>query len=275
MPVPMNSLPPSSSGLPDTGTPVERSVEGPAPDLARPPAHPPTHDPVDAQTPAASQALSDVLSDALTEALALVRERVGAVKVDTAGDGAESVADHAGGTLAILEALRVDEATRLAGVLFGPGKALALDEIESRFGTEVRVLVEGMRELLRLKDLTLKADAPSTGEELETLRRMTLAMASDIRVVLIRLASRLQTLRHHAGAKTSPAPAVARELRRRLAEAHLLAATATAPVVRAFTTGAPQRFLSQLHALGETSVPVSGIALKTDVLSVESGSTLA
>ena len=195
MPVPMNSPSPSSAGLPGIASPAVRSID----------------DPAEALAPAAPQALTE----ALTEALALVRERAGGLAVDHAGDGAddgeESVADHAAGTLAILEALRVDEATRLAGVLFGPGKALALDDIESRFGTEVRVLVEGMRELLRLKDLTLKADAPSTGEELETLRRMTLAMASDIRVVLIRLASRLQTLRHHARARTSPAPAVARE----------------------------------------------------------------
>jgi GTP pyrophosphokinase len=185
--------------LPGSGVPATRSID----------------DSVDALAPAAPQALTA----ALTEALALVRERAGGSAVDgevnrpgdKPRDGAETVADHAAGTLAILEALRVDEATRLAGVLFGPGKALALDEIGSRFGTEVRVLVEGMRELLRLKDLTLKAEAPSTGEELEILRRMTLAMASDIRVVLIRLASRLQTLRHHARTKTSPAPAVARE----------------------------------------------------------------
>jgi len=191
----MNSPPPSPAGLPGSGVPATRSID----------------DPVVALAPAAPQALTA----ALTEALALVRERAGGSAIDgvvnSPQDGAEPVADHAAGTLAILEALRVDEATRLAGVLFGPGKALALDEIESRFGTEVRVLVEGMRELLRLKDLTLKADAPSTGEELETLRRMTLAMASDIRVVLIRLASRLQTLRHHARTRTSPAPAVARE----------------------------------------------------------------
>jgi GTP pyrophosphokinase len=182
----MNSPSPTSAGLPGIVAPAARAID----------------DPVDALAPAASQALTD--------ALALVRERAG-VSREPAAEQDESVADHAAATLAILEALRVDEATRLAGVLFVPGKALPLDEIESRFGTEVRVLVEGMRELLRLKDLTLKADAPSTGEELETLRRMTLAMASDIRVVLIRLASRLQTLRHHAGTRTSPAPAVARE----------------------------------------------------------------
>ena len=203
MPVAMNPLPPTSSGLPGAGAPIEQSRGAQVGAQAS--------DPLDDQTDALSPAAPRALTEALNQALVLVRERAGASMVDTAGDGAEAVADHAAGTLTILEALRVDEATRLAGVLFGPGKALPLDEIESRFGTDVRVLVEAMRELLRLKDLTLKADAPSTGEELETLRRMTLAMASDIRVVLIRLASRLQTLRHHARTRMAPAPAVARE----------------------------------------------------------------
>lgn len=215
MPVAMNPLPPTSSGSPGAVAPVGQSLDAqindPVGDAIGDAVDARSDDQPDVLPPPAPQALTEVLIEALNEALVLVRERAGASMVDTAGDGAESVADHAAGTLTILEALRVDEATRLAGVLFGPGKALPLDEIESRFGTDVRVLVEGMRELLRLKDLTLKADAPSTGEELETLRRMTLAMASDIRVVLIRLASRLQTLRHHAGTKTSPAPAVARE----------------------------------------------------------------
>lgn len=40
---------------------------------------------------------------------------------------------------------------------------------------------------------------------------MLLAFAQDIRVVLIRLASRLQTLRYHAANKTEPPPEVPRE----------------------------------------------------------------
>jgi GTP pyrophosphokinase len=140
-------------------------------------------------------------------ALALATERVG----DAAGSTGEPIVEHARGVLAILERLRVDEPTRVAAVLFGLGEACPLEAIESRFGQEVRTLVGGMRQLLRLKDLTLRVNGSSSGGELETLRRMTLAMASDIRVVLLRLASRLQTMRWHAESKAPPDPAIARE----------------------------------------------------------------
>jgi GTP pyrophosphokinase len=47
--------------------------------------------------------------------------------------------------------------------------------------------------------------------QIEALRKMLLAFAQDIRVVLIRLASRLQTLRYYAATKASPGADVARE----------------------------------------------------------------
>jgi GTP pyrophosphokinase len=145
--------------------------------------------------------------DRVDRALALAVERVG----EASGGSGEPIVGHARGTLAILDALRVDEPTRLAAVLFGLGERMPPDEVERMFGDEVRTLVDGMRQLLRLKDRTLKAKGTSTGVELETLRRMTLAMASDIRVVLLRLASRLQSLRHHAETRHPPEPAVANE----------------------------------------------------------------
>jgi GTP pyrophosphokinase len=145
--------------------------------------------------------------DPVERALALALARVGSL----IGGSGEAIFGHARGTLAILDALRVDGPTRLAAVLFGLGDKMPLDEVEREFGDEVRTLVEGMRQLLRLKDRTLKAKGTSTGVELETLRRMTLAMASDIRVVLLRLASRLQSLRHHAETRQPPEPAVAYE----------------------------------------------------------------
>lgn len=129
-----------------------------------------------------------------------------------ASDGrGEPIVAHARGTLAILDGLRVDEPTRVAAVLFGLGAALPAEEIEREFGEEVSLLVDGMRQLLRLEDLTLRANVAGGGVDLETLRRMTLAMASDIRVVLLRLASRLQTLRHHAEIRRPPEAAVAHE----------------------------------------------------------------
>ncbi len=45
----------------------------------------------------------------------------------------------------------------------------------------------------------------------ENVRKMLLAFSRDLRVVMLRLASRLQTLRHHAAAKKLPDPALARE----------------------------------------------------------------
>jgi GTP pyrophosphokinase len=151
----------------------------------------------------------------LARALTLARAHA-AQTADSLGDSVEPILAHAQGTLAILEALNVDEATRVAGVLFGLGEAgCSLETIGADFGEEVRTLVAGMRQLLRLKDLTLKdlggGSARVGGDELETLRRMTLAMASDIRVVLLRLASRLQTLRFHAEVKHAPETGIARE----------------------------------------------------------------
>ncbi len=182
---------------------------------------PPAADPV-------ARGATSSTADPVETALALVRERVG----DARGGSGEPIHVHALGTLAILASLNVDGPTRVAAVLFGAGDALPLDEVEARFGDavlfgagdalpldevearfgdEVRTLVDGMRQLLRLKDLTLRANEPSSGGQLETLRRMTLAMASDIRVVLLRLASRLQSLRWHAESRTVPEPAIAHE----------------------------------------------------------------
>ena len=150
--------------------------------------------------------------DALERALQRAQSQAG----DARGGSGEPILAHAVGTLAILESLKVDEATRVAAVLFGLGEeGCSLEVIGQSFGDEVRTLVAGMRQLLRLKDLTLKdlnqRAGQTGGEELETLRRMTLAMASDIRVVLLRLASRLQTLRFHAESKSPPDTGIARE----------------------------------------------------------------
>ena len=50
----------------------------------------------------------------------------------------------------------------------------------------------------------------SIAEQVERSRKMLLAMAHDIRVVILRLASRLQTLRYYAATKT-PCPKLVAE----------------------------------------------------------------
>jgi GTP pyrophosphokinase len=145
--------------------------------------------------------------DILGRAKALLHERARNLR----GASGEWVVDHAEGTLGILQVLRVDPPTCVASLLFGMAEVLPLQEVEDHFGQEVRVLVDGMRQLLRLRDLTALREGPTPGDEAETLRRMTLAMASDIRVVLLRLASRLRTLRFHASVRQAPRREVARE----------------------------------------------------------------
>lgn len=122
--------------------------------------------------------------------------------------------DFAGNTAATVAMLRTDAATRIAALLF---EALELDatleeRIEMQFGHDVLELVHGMRQLQRLRTLaTLVRDAPQEGKgkgaaqsvssQIETLRKMLLAMASDMRVVLILLSGRLVTLRYFAEIK--------------------------------------------------------------------------
>ena len=57
----------------------------------------------------------------------------------------------------------------------------------------------------------LSADSEQAGQQTEFVRKMLLAFSRDLRVVLLRLASRLQTLRWCATARKPPAPSLLRE----------------------------------------------------------------
>ncbi|CFL82855.1 GTP pyrophosphokinase [Bordetella pertussis] len=83
----------------------------------------------------------------------------------------------------------------------------------SEFGVEVARLVQGARALLRLGIVARHASdsEAESGSQKEMQRKMLLAMAADLRIVLMRLASRLQSLRWHAETKTPCAAGFARE----------------------------------------------------------------
>lgn len=114
-----------------------------------------------------------------------------------------------------LGSLRSDANSRIASLLFELPQINpeAAENIESRFGKDVIDLIGGVRSLMRLAALHLKQQAVTPGSgrnknaaqqastQLETLRKMLLAMATDMRVVLVRLASRLTTLRYFAEQK--------------------------------------------------------------------------
>lgn len=114
-------------------------------------------------------------------------------------------------TVDILASMNSDVETRMAGLLFEwfHEDAKALKTIEEKFGKDVSELVQGVVQLMRFHEHSAlqqevmrgKNAAQKAADQVETLRKMLLAMASDIRVVLIRLASRLAMLRYFSEAK--------------------------------------------------------------------------
>ena len=156
----------------------------------------------------------------LDDALAFVREHAGEARLSTG----EPLVEHARGTAAIASSLNVDPPAVLAAALFNIAPHLDDPEkvLEARFGADVSKLVFDVRKLLRLGVVSLRATQSAAADagrdaqaarraQVESLRKLLLAFAQDIRVVLIRLASRLQSLRYYAACKVTPAPEVSRE----------------------------------------------------------------
>ena len=94
------------------------------------------------------------------------------------------------------------------GVLFAAPKHLdGLEKLARAFGEEIAALAAGVEKLYQLRVAT--RGTPS--EQNEVLRKMVLGMVEDVRVVLIRLASRTQTLRWFAKNRPRSGFAYARE----------------------------------------------------------------
>jgi GTP pyrophosphokinase len=120
----------------------------------------------------------------------------------------EPVWPHALGLAASLAAIGVDPVARAAGVLFAAPKYLAPGStLGERFGAEIAALAVGVEKLYQLRVLTRATAA----QQSEVLRKMVLGMVADVRVVLIRLASRTQTLRWFAKHASAERTAYARE----------------------------------------------------------------
>ncbi|MGS1106021.1 RelA/SpoT family protein [Achromobacter anxifer] len=132
----------------------------------------------------------------------------------------EPLAGHGAGVVRILAALHTDAATRAAALLaalptdlMAPAPSLRNDPVATAFGAEIARLLQGTRALLRLGVVARQASdaAAESGSQKEMQRKMLLAMAADLRIVLMRLASRLRTLRWHAESKAPCSTDFARE----------------------------------------------------------------
>ncbi|TAH52200.1 MAG: bifunctional (p)ppGpp synthetase/guanosine-3',5'-bis(diphosphate) 3'-pyrophosphohydrolase [Chloroflexota bacterium] len=102
----------------------------------------------------------------------------------------EPYVTHPLATAKILADLYMDEDTIIAALLHDVPEdtAVTLDELREQFGDDVAQLVDGVTKLSQLRYGTEQVEA-------ESLRKMFLAMAEDIRVVLIKLADRLHNMR--------------------------------------------------------------------------------
>ncbi len=106
-------------------------------------------------------------------------------------ESGESFISHPLGVAKILAELGLDLTTIVAGLLHDvvEDTAVTLAEIRELFGEETAALVDGVTKLSRL-DFASREE-----QQAETLRKMFIAMAEDIRVVLIKLADRTHNLR--------------------------------------------------------------------------------
>jgi len=124
----------------------------------------------------------------------------------------EPYLEHPLATAMILAEFHLDAETLAAALLHDVPEdcGVSLDEIEADFGPQVVKLVDGVT---KLGKLTSRARAKETKSNVqaENLRKMLLATAEDLRVVLIKLADRLHNMRTLGGLPAEKRRAIAQE----------------------------------------------------------------
>ncbi len=125
-------------------------------------------------------------------------------------DTGESALAHADGVTQQLRALGADEAVQAVSYLIASWRALKDPEETTRkqFGPEIAALAADAYKLIIVQKTARVKEglgAEQQAQHIELMRKMVLAFGQDLRVVLLRLASRLQTLRYYADSN-APVP---------------------------------------------------------------------
>ncbi|MEJ8847375.1 bifunctional (p)ppGpp synthetase/guanosine-3',5'-bis(diphosphate) 3'-pyrophosphohydrolase [Variovorax rhizosphaerae] len=132
-------------------------------------------------------------------------------------DTGENTMAHADAVAAIVAAMGGSEAMQAASYLVYSCQHLnrPLEVIAKVFGDNFAALAVETTKLVNVQKQTRSAAVGSRADgapnQTESVRKMLLAFSRDLRVVMLRLASRLQTLRYAAASKRPVAESVARE----------------------------------------------------------------
>lgn len=179
-----------------------------------------THQPVAAVAVAGETFAADDLALDAQRGRALERARAFAeplIASETLDTG-ENILAHADAVAAILRSIGGSEAMQAASYLVYACEHLNKPEdvISRAFGASYATLALETTRLVHIQRQARAASlqtqvSPGAAQQQENIRKMLLAFSRDLRVVMLRLASRLQTLRHYAAIKSAAPHAVSAE----------------------------------------------------------------
>ncbi len=179
-----------------------------------------THQPVAAVAVAGETFAADDLAQDAQRGRALERARAFAeplIASETLDTGENTLA-HADAVAKILQSIGGSQAMQAASYLVYACEHLNKPEdvITKAFGASYATLAMETTRLVHIQRLSRAASlqakvSPGAANQTENIRKMLLAFSRDLRVVMLRLASRLQTLRHYAAIKSVAPRAVAAE----------------------------------------------------------------
>ena len=161
--------------------------------------------------------LSSTLQDLPEQPEVLTRARSFAMPLLVAAslETGEDVLQHAEGVADILQQIGASQAMQAASYLVYAAESLNKPEdvIAKAFGSSYAELAVETIRLIRVQRQAraVAQDRPLHNLQTENVRKMLLAFSRDLRVVMLRLASRLQTLRYYASTKQFVPPALSYE----------------------------------------------------------------
>ena len=158
--------------------------------------------------------MSDSVDDVLTRARAFAEPFLAGEFLDTG----ENILDHADAVAAILETMNSGSDVKAASYLIYacPHLSRPQEIIAKTFGNEFALLAVETTKLVEVQRISRAASSAAQLQndprsQTENVRKMLLAFSKDLRVIMLRLASRLQTLRYFASAKKPVPEALAKE----------------------------------------------------------------